>query len=255
MKTFYWSDFADKSKKIAVHCNTEKRKQMFFEELERRGFTWNDGVSYLNFSCDKPNICFDNSGMFATKEFYEEKGYTIFEWGDFLPEEQRPVFNWEEFENLSIEQVVYIQGEDEYRNFKKKMKKNMPEYNIDFLRRNNSNGHDFGCYSNKGDYMNLCEAIERDLKIYIWGDYMEEDPAPEKKTNKKESVNHPSHYNVGSIEAITVIEDWKLGFNLGNTIKYISRCGHKGSAIEDLEKAQWYLNREIQNMKEKNNGI
>ena len=61
-----------------------------------------------------------------------------------------------------------------------------------------------------------------------------------------ESVNHPSHYNKGKYEVIDVIEDWKLGFNLGNTVKYISRADHKGKAIEDLKKAQWYLEREIQ---------
>jgi hypothetical protein len=61
-----------------------------------------------------------------------------------------------------------------------------------------------------------------------------------------ESVNHPSHYNKGRYEVIDVIEDWKLGFNLGNTVKYISRADHKGKAIEDLKKAQWYLEREIQ---------
>jgi len=47
-------------------------------------------------------------------------------------------------------------------------------------------------------------------------------------------------------EAIKVIEAWELGFNLGNVIKYISRAGKKGSKLEDLKKAQWYLNREIE---------
>lgn len=65
-----------------------------------------------------------------------------------------------------------------------------------------------------------------------------------------EHVNHPSHYNRGGIEAIEVIEAWGLGFNLGNTIKYISRAGFKNPAkkLEDLKKARWYLNREIDNM-------
>jgi len=64
------------------------------------------------------------------------------------------------------------------------------------------------------------------------------------------SVNHPSHYNTGKYEVIDVIEDWNLGFNLGNAVKYIGRCGHKGDAIEDLEKAAWYLKREIERRKE-----
>ena len=60
-----------------------------------------------------------------------------------------------------------------------------------------------------------------------------------------DSVNHPKHYTFGKFEVIDVIEDWKLGFCLGNTIKYIARSPHKGSQIEDLRKAQWYLAREI----------
>ena len=63
--------------------------------------------------------------------------------------------------------------------------------------------------------------------------------------DKKEMVNHPSHYNMGKYEAIDVIEDWGLGFNLGNTVKYISRAGHKDNILQDLKKALWYLDREI----------
>lgn len=58
-------------------------------------------------------------------------------------------------------------------------------------------------------------------------------------------VDHPSHYNVGGIEVINAIEAWQLGFSLGNAVKYIARAGHKGEAVEDLMKARWYLDREI----------
>lgn len=61
----------------------------------------------------------------------------------------------------------------------------------------------------------------------------------------KESVNHPNHYNTGKYEVIDVIEDWDLNFNLGNAIKYIARCNHKGNKEEDLKKAIFYINREI----------
>lgn len=59
------------------------------------------------------------------------------------------------------------------------------------------------------------------------------------------SINSPKHYTFGSIETISVIEDWKLGFHLGNAVKYISRAGKKDAAktIEDIDKAIWYLNR------------
>lgn len=66
-------------------------------------------------------------------------------------------------------------------------------------------------------------------------------------------INHPPHYTLGKIEVIDFIEDKELNFNLGNVIKYVARAGHKKSsgksvdakALEDLKKAQWYLNREI----------
>ena len=59
------------------------------------------------------------------------------------------------------------------------------------------------------------------------------------------TVNHPAHYNAGQIEVIDAIEDWQLGFHLGNAVKYIARADHKGKAMEDLRKALWYLEREI----------
>lgn len=68
---------------------------------------------------------------------------------------------------------------------------------------------------------------------------------------KKEVVNHPSYYKTGGIEAIDVIEAWSLDFCLGNTVKYIARCGKKSDkVVEDLKKAAWYLNREIERIKE-----
>ena len=72
------------------------------------------------------------------------------------------------------------------------------------------------------------------------------DNQPEEKP--LQAVDHPAHYGgaENTYEAIKVIEAWELGFNLGNVIKYISRAGKKGSKLEDLKKAQWYLNREIQ---------
>ena len=60
------------------------------------------------------------------------------------------------------------------------------------------------------------------------------------------NVDHPKHYNVGAIEVIDVIEDWNLNFCLGNAIKYIARCAYKGHKKEDLEKAIWYLKRELE---------
>jgi hypothetical protein len=62
-------------------------------------------------------------------------------------------------------------------------------------------------------------------------------------------VNHPTHYTAhpSGVECITVTE-W-MGFNLGNAVKYIWRADEKGDALQDLEKAKWYLDREIQRRK------
>lgn len=67
----------------------------------------------------------------------------------------------------------------------------------------------------------------------------------------KDSVEHPSYYNQGKIECVDFILDQKLNFCRGNAVKYIIRAGAKDpeKEIEDLEKAIFYLNLEIQDLK------
>ena len=75
----------------------------------------------------------------------------------------------------------------------------------------------------------------------------------ENATKTYDNVNNPSHYTDSKIEVIDYIEDKKLGFCLGNVIKYVSRAGKKMDSdksaiekeIEDLKKARWYLDRRI----------
>lgn len=64
----------------------------------------------------------------------------------------------------------------------------------------------------------------------------------------EEAVNHPAHYKTGGIEVIDFIEAKELNYRLGNVVKYISRADHKGDKLENLKKAQWYLNREIEKL-------
>lgn len=73
-----------------------------------------------------------------------------------------------------------------------------------------------------------------------------------KRQKPKEAVNNPSHYGGkdNPYEAIKVIEAWDLNFKLGNTVKYISRAGKKDDILQDLKKAKWYLDREIQKLEE-----
>jgi len=61
-----------------------------------------------------------------------------------------------------------------------------------------------------------------------------------------DNINHPAHYKGRGLESIQVIDAFDLGFNLGNAVKYILRAGKKGDKNEDLRKAIWYLNREIE---------
>lgn len=63
-------------------------------------------------------------------------------------------------------------------------------------------------------------------------------------------VTQPPHYKAGGVETIDFIEAKKLNYNLGNVVKYISRHDLKGDRLENLRKAQWYLDREINNLKQ-----
>lgn len=66
----------------------------------------------------------------------------------------------------------------------------------------------------------------------------------------KEAVQHPRHYGGEDdpFEAIKVIEAWGCGFNTGNVLKYIRRGSAKGGLVQNLKKARWYLDREIQKL-------
>ena len=62
-------------------------------------------------------------------------------------------------------------------------------------------------------------------------------------------VNHPAHYTAhpSGVECITVTEH--MNFNVGNAMKYLWRAGSKGDALEDLKKAAWHVNREIERIR------
>lgn len=72
-----------------------------------------------------------------------------------------------------------------------------------------------------------------------------------RKKSFEDVVNHPSHYTSGKVECIDCIESAMTseqfeGFLKGNVMKYVFRCGKKDEAIQELKKAEWYLNRLIQ---------
>lgn len=99
------------------------------------------------------------------------------------------------------------------------------------------------------DYKDIAKQIGCDLSLVY---QMKKRMFPEtkrkytkrkRKTVKKVSdmVNSPAHYTKGGIETYDFIRAKKLSYELGNVVKYVTRAGHKGSRLEDLKKAQWYL--------------
>ena len=90
------------------------------------------------------------------------------------------------------------------------------------------------------------EVVDTDEDFDDYGGGSTLDDYPE---FKQDNVNSPKHYTAGKYEVIEVIEDWDLNFRLANTVKYIARHKHKGKPLEDLEKALWYLQREVDQWK------
>ena len=87
------------------------------------------------------------------------------------------------------------------------------------------------------------DRLKTDERGILYGHESEWPTPPE-----PDMVNSPNHYTVGGIETIDFIEAKQLGYHLGNAVKYISRAPHKGREIEDLKKAVWYINREIERL-------
>jgi hypothetical protein len=67
----------------------------------------------------------------------------------------------------------------------------------------------------------------------------------EQREEAKDNVNHPAHYtnHPSGVECIQITQH--MSFNLGNALKYIWRCDLKEDALEDLQKAIWYINKEL----------
>lgn len=96
-------------------------------------------------------------------------------------------------------------------------------------------------------------SFDSEEEMWLYDDHDQDQEMEEREAEDRgiqsdtSAVDHPPHYSEGrEIEPIEVIMDWGLGFCLGNAIKYIGRAGRKGDALEDLRKAVWYLQREIQ---------
>jgi len=95
-----------------------------------------------------------------------------------------------------------------------------------------------------GEHSGLACPEEGDI---IYDNYVQ----PDDEAVDNDPVNHPKHYteHASGIECIQITEH--MGFNLGNALKYIWRCDLKKDAIEDLEKAKWYIDRELKKRRDK----
>ena len=100
------------------------------------------------------------------------------------------------------------------------------------------------CDGCEGCALKICSTEECAELVRMWLERKCKDNPP------ADNVNHPAHYTSGKIEVIDFIEDKELGFHLGNAVKYISRAGRKNpdKIVEDLQKAVWYINRQIQRL-------
>lgn len=96
------------------------------------------------------------------------------------------------------------------------------------------------------DSLCTCVSPENDFVLASNEDVNRAYDLISKDEPERSAVDHPKHYNVGGIEVIDAIEAWKLGFNLGNVVKYVARADYKSKPLEDLKKAKWYLEREIE---------
>ena len=102
--------------------------------------------------------------------------------------------------------------------------------------------------------LDISNSPESDLDkaLELIGVKIKSESKAKKTLIENDPVNHPSHYTDGKIEVIDFIEDKKLGFCLGNAVKYIARAGKKDPTkeIEDLKKAKWYVERRIKQLEE-----
>ena len=102
----------------------------------------------------------------------------------------------------------------------------------------------------KEDFLSFDHQYKDDFRVRKFRESME-------KTVEREAiemVDHPKHYqSKHGVEVIDIIEEFGLGFHLGNVIKYVLRAGHKSNELEDLEKAKWYLERVIDLKKTEDN--
>lgn len=84
---FNWEEFMDKNNEIIVHCKTEEEAINFCRQMDAHGMIWYNGDSYIEINewyKEKEKTCYTNRGLFGSKDWYEECGYKILEWSNYM---------------------------------------------------------------------------------------------------------------------------------------------------------------------------
>lgn len=123
--------------------------------------------------------------------------------------------------------------------------KNSGEVLVDFIKE--ETGYDIhGVFTDFGS----CEKQNKVNKVNKVNEVDKEQIENPKHYIEDERVNHPEHYTKGGIEVHDFISAWRMDFDSGNIIKYVTRAPYKNNKLEDLKKARWYLNKLIEGAEE-----
>ena len=109
-------------------------------------------------------------------------------------------------------------------------------------------------YEDKKTVQLECAVCGWRIRKFIGDDMHKECPNIKnhpKEEKKMDDVNHPKHYTQGKIEVIDFIEDQEMTYFIGNATKYLCRYRYKGDPVKDLEKALFYINRQIEQLKQR----
>lgn len=106
MKEFNWEEFKDKNNKIAVHCKTHEEAKDFCKQMHKHGMEGADKWDYSSNTFWDCNTCYGNHGTYGMRSIFNEQGYTILEWSDYMGVENK------EFTKSDLKDGMVI----EYRN-------------------------------------------------------------------------------------------------------------------------------------------